>query len=133
MKKIILASFLLIMSSVVTLVAQNKAYFDSKTAKEKINERTVSFTFDVDNITNDQQRVAINDKFKKSIKFVTAVTSSVSGSGKAKFVAVMMRENNKETLKTMLLAGGIETIVVDGKEMKTEKLVEYLESLKKGK
>ena len=120
-------------SSVASLVAQNKAYFDSKTAKQKVNERTVSFTFDVDNISNDQQRLVVNDKFKKSIKNVTAVTSTLTASNKAKYVAVMIRENHKETLKTMLLAAGIQTIIVDGKEVKTTQLVEYLESLKKEK
>lgn len=133
MKKIFLLSFLFLFSTAATLVAQNKAYFDSKTAKQKVNERTVSFTFDVDNIANDQQRTALNDKFKKSIKNVTAVTSSITTANKAKFVAVMIRENHKETLKTMLLAAGIQTILVDGKEVKTVNLVEYLESLKKEK
>ncbi|MBL7889665.1 MAG: hypothetical protein JNL24_08935 [Bacteroidia bacterium] len=133
MKKIILVTLLFMVSSVASLVAQNKAYFDSKTAKQKVNERTVSFTFDVDNISNDQQRLAVNDKFKKSIKNVTAVTSTLTASNKAKYVAVMIRENHKETLKTMLLAAGIQTIIVDGKEVKTTQLVEYLESLKKEK
>ncbi|MBN8696185.1 MAG: hypothetical protein J0L87_06620 [Bacteroidetes bacterium] len=133
MKKIILVTFLFMVSSVASLIAQNKAYFDSKTAKQKVNERTVSFTFDVDNISNDQQRLAVNDKFKKSIKNVTAVTSTLTASNKAKYVAVMIRENHKETLKTMLLAAGVQTIIVDGKEIKTTQLVEYLESLKKEK
>lgn len=133
MKKIILVTLLFMVSSVASLVAQNKAYFDSKTAKQKVNERTVSFTFDVDNISNDQQRLVVNDKFKKSIKNVTAVTSTLTASNKAKYVAVMIRENHKETLKTMLLAAGIQTIIVDGKEVKTTQLVEYLESLKKEK
>lgn len=133
MKKIILVTLLFMVSSVASLVAQNKAYFDSKTAKQKVNERTVSFTFDVDNISNDQQRLAVNDKFKKSIKNVTAVTSTLTASNKAKYVAVMIRENHKETLKTMLLAAGIQAIIVDGKEVKTTQLVEYLESLKKEK
>jgi hypothetical protein len=129
MKKIIftLLSFLII--GIGASQAQNKAYIDTKNSKTVVNERLMSYTFTVDNISNNDQLQVIEKKFK-SIKMVSSVSAELQTGNKARVVALMIRKENRKTLQQMLLNAGITKIVIDGTEVETSKAIEFMNSKK---
>lgn len=129
MKKIIftLLSFLII--GIGTSLAQNKAYIDTKNSKTVVNERLMSYTFTVDNISSKDQLQVIEKKFKTT-KMVSSVSAELTTGNKARFVALMIRKENRKTLQQMLLNAGITKIVIDGTEVETTKAIEYLDAKK---
>jgi len=129
MKKFIftLLSFLII--GIGTSQAQNKAYIDTKNSKTVVNERLVSYTFTVDNISSKDQLQVIEKKFKTT-KMVSSVSAELIAGNKARFVALMIRKENRKTLQQMLLNAGITKILIDGTEVETTKAIEYLDAKK---
>jgi hypothetical protein len=129
MKKFIftLVSFLII--GIGASQAQNKAYIDTKNSKTVVNERLMSYTFTVDNISSKDQLQVIEKKFKTT-KMVSSVSAELTTGNKARFVALMIRKENRKTLQQMLLNAGITKIVIDGTEVETTKAIEYLDAKK---
>ncbi|MBK7182504.1 MAG: hypothetical protein IPH89_05975 [Bacteroidetes bacterium] len=129
MKKFIftLVSFLII--GIGASQAQNKAYIDTKSSKTVVNERLMSYTFTVDNISSKDQLQVIEKKFKTT-KMVSSVSAELITGNKARFVALMIRKENRKTLQQMLLNAGITKIVIDGTEVETTKAIEYLDAKK---
>jgi hypothetical protein len=129
MKKFIftLLSFLII--GIGASQAQNKAFVDTKNTKTVVNERLMSYTFTVDNISSKDQLQVIEKKFKTT-KMVSSVSAELTTGNKARFVALMIRKENRKTLQQMLLNAGITKIVIDGTEVETTKAIEYLDAKK---
>ena len=129
MKKIITA-FVVFLLIGITAQAQNKAYIDTKNAKTVVNERLVSYTFIVDNISSDVQLQPLLKKFKAT-KMISSISSELVVGNKAKFVVVLIKKENRKTLQSMFLNGGIKTLVVDGVDVPTTNIIEYLNAQKK--
>lgn len=130
MKKIALILIVVLNALSVTSHAQSmKAYFDSKTTKNKINDNMVAYTFQVDNITTEKQEQQLEEKFKSSNSVVN-VKGKLMAEGKATYVVSVNKMKNRESMRDMLIAAGINTISVDGTDVETAKSVEYSDSLK---
>ena len=61
---------------------------------------------------------------------VSSVSAELITGNKARFVALMIRKENRKTLQQMLLNAGITKIVIDGTEVETTKAIEYLDAKK---
>lgn len=110
--------------------AQNsKAYFDTKTTKQKLNDNTVAYTFQVDNIPTEKQVQQLEKKFRSSSS-VLEVKGQLVPEDKARYVVSVEKPGNRETLQRMLIEAGINMVNIDGVDVETSKSVEYANSLK---
>lgn len=118
--------------SVNAFAQKSVAYFNSQTAKQKVNEKTVAYTFQVDNVSNDQQKQAFLTKFKSN-QAVIEVKAGVVAGNKQTYTISLAKAQNKEVLQRLLIGAGIEQVNIDGKVMESSKVIEYLQQEKKNK
>jgi hypothetical protein len=132
MKKIALVIVTLMLTVISISNAQtSKAYFESAKTKQKLNEATVAYTFQVDNITTDQQRQLFENKFKEMQSVLSVKSSLMAAGGRAAYTVSVTKQRNKEIVQRMLISAGINTVNVDGKDIETAKAVEYANAQKK--
>jgi uncharacterized protein YpuA (DUF1002 family) len=93
------------------------ASFNTSSAKEKIDETNVKFTFTLDGIKSTQEEMAAKFKAANGAK-------AVSHSGN-QFSVIVGKSNCKKTMQSILLECGVNLVIIDGKELKTAELAEY--------
>ncbi len=131
MKKInlLLVAFCLIVGSAL---AQKSTAYITTSSKQKIDDRTIGYTFQVDKIANSQQKDLIATNFKK-VKGVFDVAVGTLTGDKCTYTVKMAKVNNKTTLQYMFVAADIEKVSINNELVDSAKLVEYLASKKEKK
>lgn len=106
----------------ISFMQAQVANFNSKTTKTKIDDTSVQYTFTIEGLNGNQK--AIGEKFKahKGVTDVKLVGNT--------YTVTMNKANNKETLQAMLLAAGINSTNVDGKNVPTGELLQYIKEQK---
>lgn len=108
------------------------AYFNSQTAKKKVDDKTIEYTFQLDNISSEQQKQAMFTKFKSSQAVIDVKVGAATGN-KQSYTISLAKPQNKEVLQRLLISAGIEQVNIDGKVIETSKFVQYIQQEKKNK
>jgi hypothetical protein len=132
--KLALSSFVIIVSMVIgaqKAVAQ-KAYFNSKTSRQVVNQKMLVYTCDMQGLKSKEAATALAAKMKASngIKNVEVKNFNVN---KADFVITINTQKGILVLQNSLLAVGIETVYLDNKPVKTTELSTVVKGMKKKK
>jgi hypothetical protein len=122
MKNIILLVALLF---TVNITNAQIATFNSSSAKEKIDETNVKYTFTVDGLKISHEEMLNKFKSASGVKKVTNNGSEYS--------IIVGKSNSKKTMQSILLESGINQVIIDGKELKTSELAEYYREQKAAK
>jgi hypothetical protein len=109
----------------INVVSAQVASFNTSTAKEKIDETNVKFTFTVDGISSSHEEMTKKFNSASGVKKVEN-----KGNVYAVYVA---KSNSKKTMQSILMQCGINEVVIDGKQMKTSELADYYREQKGAK
>ena len=95
-----------------------KAHFNSKESKQRLNENQVQFKFFVTEIATEAQAQAIADKMKAS-KAIVSINRSGFSNGKVDFIVITMKQENLLTIQNAMIAANINNFELDGASYKT--------------
>lgn len=107
-----------------------KAYFNSKTSRQVINQEMLEFTCDMQDLKSKDAATALAAKMKAS-KGVKNVEVKDFNLNKANFLISMSKKEGVLVLQNAFLAAGIETVYLDNKPVKTSDLATVVKGMKK--
>lgn len=116
--------------SVNALAQKSVAFFDPKTTKKSIDEKSSLVTFQLDNIANDAAKQKFHNAFKANSQIVREVNSTLLAGGKASYTLKMDNQRMVPALQNVLLSAGIESLNVAGQVVATKDLVTYMKERK---
>lgn len=122
-------AFLLFMALAFSASAQ-KAQFDSKTAKEKVNDNTILYKLSIVELQSAAQAQELAGKMK-TLKPVLKVEVLNATATKADFRITTVKEDNLHVLQNALLAANVLDVMIDGKAYRTANLYDVVKGMKK--
>ncbi|MCX6296029.1 MAG: hypothetical protein NTX97_08180 [Bacteroidetes bacterium] len=130
--KLAFTSFLTIIALVIGANRANaqKAYFNSKTSRQVVNQETLVFTCEMQELKSKDAAVVLATKMRAT-KAVTNVEVKDYNVNKANFVISTPKKQGLLSLQKALLGAGIETVYLDSKPIKTSELAQVVRAMKK--
>jgi hypothetical protein len=132
--KLTLSSFAIIAFMVlgVQSATAQKAYFNSKTSRKIVNQETLVFTCDMQELQSKTAATVLAEKIK-SYKGVRTVEVKDFNVNKANFVISVPKKQGILTLQNSFLAAGIQTVYLDNKAVKTSDMATVVKGMNKKK
>lgn len=132
--KLTLSSFVIIAFMImgVQKAAAQKACFNSKTSRQVVNNETVAFVCDMQQLQSKESANTLANKIKtyKGVKNVEVKDYNIN---KANFVISLPKKRGVAILQNALLAAGIATVYIDNKPVPTSQLTAVVQGMKKKK
>lgn len=118
--------------SLNAIAQKSTAFLLLKSSKQVVDERTAIVTFQLNNVSDEKTKQKFQDSFK-TYQGVREVNATLQSGNMASFSLTMPKKGTSQALQNIFKTAGIETVNIDGKNVETYNLVNYINEQKEKK